>query len=305
MTCTKISALTTALLIITACSQGPVGNATAEEPAFDATAAFTALARAEVTDGAAWFELAGKARTAGDLDTAAKALEKAAEQNWSPARILIETARLRVAQDDSEGAVAALNALLDSGFTAVRIITGDPELASLAGQAGYDELVRKMTVQAYPCSAQEQFSEFDFWVGEWDVHVASGQLAGHNRIESAQKGCVLIENWTSTTGGKGMSINYVDKTTNEWVQIWHSESGSQINIRGGLTDEGMLLVGNIHYVANGTTAPFRGTWTLLPDGRVRQFFEQSNDDGETWVSWFEAFYTRVDQREQAKRGLIE
>jgi hypothetical protein len=40
--------------------------------------------------------------------------------------------------------------------------------------------------------------------------------------------------------------------------------------------------------------PFRGLWTPLPDGRVRQFFEQSNDGGETWVPWFEGFYTRKD-----------
>jgi hypothetical protein len=59
-----------------------------------------------------------------------------------------------------------------------------------------------------------------------------------------------------------------------------------------MTDDGMLLEGYIHYVNNGTTAPFRGLWTLLPDGRVRQYFEQSNDEGKTWVPWFEAFYTR-------------
>ena len=30
----------------------------------------------------------------------------------------------------------------------------------------------------------------------------------------------------------------------------------------------------------------------MDDGRVRQFFEQSNDEGETWSPWFEGFYTR-------------
>jgi len=108
---------------------------------------------------------------------------------------------------------------------------------------------------------------------------------------------VLLENWTSTNGGTGMSINCLDKTTDEWVQILNSEGGSQMHIRGGLTDEGMLLVGNIHYIANGKTAPFRGLWTLLPDGRVRQFFEQSNDGDKTWVPWFEGFYTRIDSIE--------
>jgi hypothetical protein len=54
----------------------------------------------------------------------------------------------------------------------------------------------------------------------------------------------------------------------------------------------MLLSGTIHYIANGQTAPFRGLWTPMPDGRVRQYFEQSNDDGATWEPWFEGFYSR-------------
>ena len=102
---------------------------------------------------------------------------------------------------------------------------------------------------------------------------------------------MLSEHWTSP-GGTGSSINYVDKITDEWVQVWNSQAGAQINIRGGLTEDGMLLTGTIHYVSNGTTAPFRGLWTPLPDGRVRQYFEQSNDDGQTWAPWFEGFYTR-------------
>jgi hypothetical protein len=146
--------------------------------------------------------------------------------------------------------------------------------------------------KSFPCESDPRFSEFDFWVGEWDVHVASGDLAGRNSIVSEQHGCVLVENWTSSTGGTGSSINYVDKISGKWVQIWNDASGSQISIRGGLTEEGMLLTGTIHYVATDTTAAFRGLWTELPDGRVRQFFEQSSDGGDTWAPWFEGFYTR-------------
>ncbi|MGB5510821.1 MAG: hypothetical protein WBM87_03840 [Woeseiaceae bacterium] len=146
--------------------------------------------------------------------------------------------------------------------------------------------------RTFPCEQDARFAEFDFWVGAWDVHVASGQFVGSNVIERAQRGCVLVEHWTSAGGGGGMSINYLDKISGEWVQIWNAAGGSQINIRGGMTDAGMRLTGTIHYVAQGTTAAFRGLWTPLPDGRVRQFFEQSSDDGATWVPWFEGFYSR-------------
>lgn len=146
----------------------------------------------------------------------------------------------------------------------------------------------------FPCEDERRFAEFDFWVGEWDVHTADGSYAGSNTISRAERGCVLLENWVGGSGGTGMSINYLEHSSGEWVQVWNAAGGTQIDIRGGLTEDGMLLVGQVHYVANSTTADFRGLWTPLEDGRVRQFFEQSNDGGETWVPWFEGFYSRKD-----------
>lgn len=215
----------------------------------------------------------------------------------SPAAVALEQAREHVRADERDAAIDVLERLAANGFTAVQAISGDAVLSTLAGDEAYDTLVATMSAQAYPCEHDERFRAFDFWLGEWDVHVASGQQAGQNRISSEQRGCYLAEAWTSATGGTGHSINYFDEAAGEWVQIWNDAGGNQIQIRGGLTDEGMLLVGTIHYVATDTTAPFRGLWTPLDDGRVRQFFEQSNDNGETWVPWFEGFYSRRDGAE--------
>ncbi|MCI0518452.1 MAG: hypothetical protein L0Y45_11540 [Woeseiaceae bacterium] len=148
---------------------------------------------------------------------------------------------------------------------------------------------------AYPCEKDEKFRAFDFWLGEWEVRTADGKLAGHNSIRSAERGCLLTEHWTNTAGGTGMSINYLDAITNKWVQVWLAEGGSQIMISGGMTDEGMSLIGTLHELSNGSTVPFRGLWTQLPDGRLRQYFEQSNDGGATWVPWFEGYYSRIDK----------
>ena len=216
----------------------------------------------------------------------------------SPLKAALDRAREAARSDDADAAVAELQKMADSGFTSVGIITGDADLSTLEGDAGYDKLVVDMSRLAYPCEYDEQFKEFDFWLGKWIVHVASGQHAGYNEITRAERGCVLLEDWSNVTGGGGGSINYVDKITGEWVQVWNDASGSQINIRGGLTDEGMLLVGTLHTVGTGVTTPFRGLWSPLPDGRVRQFFEQSNDGGETWTTWFDGYYTRQEEQGQ-------
>jgi hypothetical protein len=257
-----------------------------------ASDAYARRTAADPEDVTAWFQLAVSARHAERYQVARDALNQAEKRQFSPLRIGLERARLSVGLEDSEAAVAELRAIAASGFTAVQAITGDPVLSTLSGDSGFDAIVAEMSKQAFPCEHDPAFSAFDFWVGEWDVELANGTYVGSNRIERAERGCVLVENWTSASGGTGMSINYLDKVTEEWVQIWNSAGGSQINIRGGMTDDGMLLSGTIHYVANGTTAAFRGLWTPLEDGRVRQFFEQQSPDGEAWSPWFEGFYNK-------------
>ncbi|MEM7431812.1 MAG: hypothetical protein AAF351_07715 [Pseudomonadota bacterium] len=162
----------------------------------------------------------------------------------------------------------------------------------LIGLLGLSLDCQAQTAPTFPCSEDERYRAFDFWVGEWDVHDSAGNFAGNNAISRDEEGCVLVEKWVGGSGVTGQSVNYLDGVSGDWVQVWNSAPGVQIHIRGGLTDEGMLLVGKIHYLSNGNTADFRGLWTLLEDGRVRQFFEQYDTEAETWNPWFEGFYTR-------------
>jgi hypothetical protein len=291
----KSPLLLTIAIVVLAVAAGPFiyfGSVAADSQ--DVAAEFSRLENATNENAQDWLQLARDARESDELQIAEKSLDKASGFGLSPAQFGIEKARILVAGDNPAGAMTELQNVFAAGFTSVGVLTNDPLLNSLKGRNDYDELVQKMSVQAYPCKHQKGFRDFDFWIGEWDVHVANGTPAGSNVIKSIERGCALTEHWTSVNGGTGMSINYLDKASGEWVQVWNAESGGQIIIRGGLTNDGMALEGYIHYVGNGTTAPFRGLWTPLADGRVRQYFEQSNDDGNTWVPWFEGFYTRKD-----------
>ncbi len=151
-----------------------------------------------------------------------------------------------------------------------------------------------------PC-AGEAFRAFDFWVGDWQVHTGDGKVAGANSITLRERDCVLLEQWTGAQGGTGMSMNFYEPVSDRWRQVWHSAYGVLIDIAGGWDGESMVLTGTIEYVANGTRQPFRGTWTPLEDGRVRQFFEQSSDEGESWQPWFEGFYTRRGEEQGSSR----
>ena len=145
--------------------------------------------------------------------------------------------------------------------------------------------------KATPPCQDEIYRAFDFWIGAWEVTTPDGKIAGDNLIESAEAGCLIVERWRSAGGGTGQSYNFYDPGLEQWRQVWVSP-GATIDYAGGLNDAGeMVLEGTINYHA-GTSAPFRGVWTPLEDGRVKQHFDQYDLQAEEWKPWFTGFYAR-------------
>ena len=142
-----------------------------------------------------------------------------------------------------------------------------------------------------PCSA-EPYRQFDFWLGEWEVTVPSGQVAGHNSITLGQQGCVLVEQWRGVKGTGGQSYNYYDNTLDQWRQVWVSP-GIIIDYVGGLEGSAMVLKGKIHYQAQQAQFNFTGRWTPNDDGTVTQTFMQWNPATNAWDNWFTGIYRKV------------
>ncbi len=143
-----------------------------------------------------------------------------------------------------------------------------------------------------PCQ-EAVYDAFDFWLGTWDVTTPDGQPAGVNVISEVENGCLLLEEWKGVSGNTGQSYNFYDPGLKKWRQIWVS-GGATIDYAGGLNDAGeMVLEGEISN-RNGTTAPFRGAWTLREDGSVKQYFQQYDPETEEWNDWFTGIYTKRD-----------
>ena len=154
-------------------------------------------------------------------------------------------------------------------------------------------LVLLCTVSAFaqPASSPEA-RQFDFWVGEWDVFTrADGKLAGHNRIELAHGGRVLIENYSTPRQFSGTSINAYDAATRRWHQCWMDNGGGVLDIYGSIVDGNMVMTGET-MMANGAKQLERITWFPSPDGTIRQHWEQSTDGGKTWTTAFDGIYRR-------------
>ncbi|MEL6861118.1 MAG: hypothetical protein AAGL11_04710 [Pseudomonadota bacterium] len=143
-----------------------------------------------------------------------------------------------------------------------------------------------------PCQ-EEAYKQFDFWLGDWSVSTPDGTYAGTNKITSEEGGCLVLERWTSASGGTGQSYNFYNPATEKWRQLWVG-FGVLIDYEGGLTESGsMKLAGTITDVSTSQTADFTGEWTPNEDGSVTQHFEQYDAETDTWNAWFTGRYTRI------------
>jgi CubicO group peptidase (beta-lactamase class C family) len=145
--------------------------------------------------------------------------------------------------------------------------------------------------QPAPCGAPE-YRQFDFWIGDWVVTRPDGKPAGTNRIERIAGDCGLQETWTAATGGgTGHSLNGYSPQDGRWHQVWIGSGGLLMHLTGGLRDGRMVLEGET-VTRDKARMRQRITWTAQPDGRVRQLWEQSKDDGQTWSVAFDGMYSK-------------
>ena len=147
------------------------------------------------------------------------------------------------------------------------------------------------------CAEAPAAHALDFWLGEWEVRDAGGVVQGVDRIESALGGCAVLERWTGADGREGLSLFYFHSWLGQWRQVWVTaapwrpgavkEKQQDLNYRGpGIRFAGEIMVSPEHYVQDRTTL------VPLPDGRVHQIIESSNDDGRSWQTGFEGWYAR-------------
>lgn len=139
------------------------------------------------------------------------------------------------------------------------------------------------------CSGVEHHA-FDFWLGEWNVHVANGKQVGTNSIKREIGGCVLHERYDTGRGYSGESFNVYDAPRKVWHQSWVDSAGLLLLLEGGLRDGKMVLEGQT-LGADGKTTKHRITWTPNADGSVRQLWESTGPDG-AWTVAFDGKYTR-------------
>ena len=133
------------------------------------------------------------------------------------------------------------------------------------------------------CAATE-YHQLDFWVGHWDVYpTGKNKLVAHSLIESVY-GCGIRENWMPLSNQPGGSLSVYVPSERHWEQFWIDSSGSRAFFTGGWDGKAMVITGK-------WGGPLvRMSYSKNDDGSVRQFGEQSTDDGKSWTPQFDFTY---------------
>lgn len=122
-----------------------------------------------------------------------------------------------------------------------------------------------------------EHDQFDFWVGDWVVKNSKGEIIGYNTIRELEENCLISEEWSGVNNSSGRSYNYYDPETDTWNQLWISNSGNILNLKGKLENGRMVLTGppkqnekntyrdQIVWISNedGTVTQ---QWNVLPEG---------------------------------------
>ena len=248
------------------------------------------LTDADPADAISWLRIAQAQRGLSQHALALETLQTAREAFAPEAMVELERARNLISLDQVDAALRALEASEHLGLRALQSLDDAHEFEALRSNATFQRVYRAVRRRVFPCEGIAAARDFDFWVGTWEVRLQDGTLVGQNTISRRDGGCTILESWDGAGGSSGTSINYYQPSRDQWRQLWTGSNGTIIDISGGLDDGVMRLEGTIEYVAQGTIEAFRGTWTRLEDGRVRQHFEEFNLVAQAWQTWFDGYY---------------
>ena len=251
---------------------------------------YRALLEEDPTNGVTWLRIAQAQRGLGQHDAALESLELARDGGGPPAMIDLERARNLAAQGQAADALAALETADHFGLRALSPFEEAVEFEGLRADDRFDRVSQSVRSRIYPCEAMDSAGAFDFWVGSWDVRLADGTRVGQSNVSKRDGGCSVVEDYRGTGGSTGTSVSYFLPSRGQWRLVWVGSAGTLIDMIGGPSDDGIRLEGTIEYANQDLVSAFRGSWTVMEDGAVRQFFEEFSVVGQGWVPWFDGYY---------------
>ncbi len=257
----------------------------------EAITAYKDLLKTDENNSMAWFYLATAEYSIKDYSAAIDAYNKAMAGLSGPV-VRYNLAGVYALSGNKEMAFKLLQEAADKGFGQYQTLAADNDFTSIRNEKKFSKILDQVKINGNPCLARNEYNQFNYWVGKWDVTNPAGKHAGDSEIDLMNNGCTIVENWYGAGNFQGKSFNYFDTTDNMWHQFWINQNAQKTTFEGKLVDGNMVYHSYDH--VNDSSKPYleRLTFFNLGPDKVRQFDERSTDQGKTWNVGYDLIYTR-------------
>lgn len=145
-----------------------------------------------------------------------------------------------------------------------------------------------------PGCTDPAYRQLDFKIGKFKVTGIGGAPAGESRVESVLGGCLLVEHWRGAISGFGRAHMFFDKSDQLWRLLYVTDDGATMYLSGKFRGDTLVLTGENDL--DNFVGLHRMSFSPLPNGGSKQFWELSTDKGATWKVVHEGTYRRVESR---------
>ncbi len=232
-------------------------------------------------DAGAVFYLGYALHADGQLDEALRFHMRAADFPSTRAAATYNWACALALMGEHEEAIDKLREAIERGFVARAYLDDDQDLDSLRGLPAFQQLANEVS----------SYDQLDGLEGTWRVQDARGRVIGHSTIAAHEKGHLIVENWTGSSGGTSTAIRYFQPETKHWKQTWISDDGDVIELEGRLQDGAISLKGTMGLKLRGAV-DCRARLKLIDANRFSHSIECFDRELETWEPLFEGVYFR-------------
>lgn len=143
-----------------------------------------------------------------------------------------------------------------------------------------------------PCEAVEANTQFDFWLGTWDLTWGE-EGRGTNTVKRILDGCIIEESFEGQMPEgmyRGISMSAYDPKQKQWRQTWVDNRGGYLDFTGQFEDDRMILQRSMEQ--DGKSLQQRMVWYNISADHLDWRWEKSEDGGATWSAVWAIHYTR-------------
>ena len=161
--------------------------------------------------------------------------------------------------------------------------------------------------QVWWADSEATFSDFDFWIGKWQVFDReSGLMVGVDQVRRELAGCIVVQHWTHmndlyTPPGSPRRMEGYSHTSlgadGMWHQTWIDNGGSRLPLTGKLDEKGVMTMQTpwIEFTTRDgkeVSTMHRWHWAPQDDGTIHNTgYTRRGKDGD-WVKYFDIVYRR-------------